>query len=274
MLADARNAQASSLHCEVTDYLWPWTAAVPVVMVHGFCRNTSVWTRWLPALSERHRIYRADLPGMGRSPLLPGGYTWDGMQAAFLELFDRNSLDRVHWVGESSGAMIGALLASAHPERFASVVLVEMPLRRSPSLKKEHNLGQTSYRQTIAAHGLEEYCRRTVDARLDTTKASPDMVEWYVQQIVKTPGDVSVDFKEFVDTLDVEPSLRKLTMPVFLLCGDKSRVITPDQVEIMRRDLPNVEVQIFDGYGHGLNVLRAETCARAALDFWERSDTR
>jgi len=32
-------AEGVALSCAVDDYLWPWQASTPVVMMHGFARN-------------------------------------------------------------------------------------------------------------------------------------------------------------------------------------------------------------------------------------------
>lgn len=259
-----------ALNCEVSDYLWPWTTSTPVFMIHGFARNAAVWTRWLPRLCENHRVYRVTLPGMGGTQIPPPGFVWSvaALRQAFTELLDHFELERVHFVGESAGGMLGALFAAEFPERVASLIAVETPLRRGTALRKEHNLGHSSFAGTMEQYGMEEYCRRTIDARLDTNKASIELIEWYIAQIAKTPDEVGISFKAFVDTLDLEPSLNLLRIPVLLLCGDKSRVITPDQVDILRRNLPNIDIRIFDGYGHGINVLEPERCALAATDFW------
>jgi len=34
-------ADGLSVHCAVDDYLWPWQAATPVVMMHGFAQTPS-----------------------------------------------------------------------------------------------------------------------------------------------------------------------------------------------------------------------------------------
>src|SRR4029077_11322230 len=46
-----------SVHCAIDDYLWPWDDKTPVLMMHGFARNASFWTRWVPTIAERPRIY-------------------------------------------------------------------------------------------------------------------------------------------------------------------------------------------------------------------------
>jgi pimeloyl-ACP methyl ester carboxylesterase len=63
------------------------------------------------------------------------------------------------------------------------------------------------------------------------------------------------------------PSIRA---PVLLLGGDKSQ-ISSDQVQLFADTLPNGKVEVFAGYGHGVNLLQPERCARAALEFWQSS---
>jgi pimeloyl-ACP methyl ester carboxylesterase len=36
--------------------------------------------------------------------------------------------------------------------------------------------------------------------------------------------------------------------------------------------LPHGRLELFAGYGHGVNLLQPERCARAALDFWRAVD--
>jgi pimeloyl-ACP methyl ester carboxylesterase len=50
-------------------------------------------------------------------------------------VFAAMSLKWVHWVGESSGGIIGLLLAASHPERIASLVLCNTPTRISDEIK-------------------------------------------------------------------------------------------------------------------------------------------
>ena len=66
-MATVRLPEGFSLHCAVDDYLWPWEAPTPVLMMHGFARNATFWNRWVPPIAGSRRIYRPDLPGRGAS---------------------------------------------------------------------------------------------------------------------------------------------------------------------------------------------------------------
>src|SRR5246127_2627009 len=94
----------SFVHCVVDDYLWPWEASTPVLMMHGFARNATFWNRWVPPVAQSRRIYRPDLLGCGRSdaPAPGNAYTPEKIGAQILAVLDGFSLSRVHWVGESS----------------------------------------------------------------------------------------------------------------------------------------------------------------------------
>jgi pimeloyl-ACP methyl ester carboxylesterase len=166
-----RLAQGLSLHCPVDDYLWPWEAPTPVLMMHGFARNATFWSRWVPAIAESRRIYRPDLLGCGASDIPAAGYSYtpQEIETEILTVLDALSLLRVHWVGESSGGIIGLLLAAAHPERIASLVLCNTPTRISEEIKGIYSLDQNSTAAAIQAHGVGEWCRQTLGSRLIST---------------------------------------------------------------------------------------------------------
>ena len=258
-----------SLHCAVDDYLWPWEVSTPVLMMHGFARNATFWNRWVPSIAASRRIYRPDLLGCGASDVPPVGYRYtpEKIEAEILAIFDALSLSRVHWVGESSGGIIGLLLAAAHPERVASLVLCNTPTRISDEIKGIYALDQKSTAAAIRAYGVGAWCRRTLGYRLDLDHASEDLRGWCIAEMGKTRPDIAASLHECFEVIDVKPLLAGITTPVLLLSGDKSRIAW-EQQKILAETLPRGRLEVFAGYGHGVNLLQPERCARAALDFW------
>ena len=141
-----------SLHCAVDDYLWPWEQPTPVMMLHGFARNATFWNRWVPAIADSRRIYRPDLLGCGASdmPAASCHFTPDQIAAEVLTVLDALSLPRVHWVGESSGGLVGLLLAASHPRRIASLVLCNTPTRISNEIRGYTRSTKTARRRRSA----------------------------------------------------------------------------------------------------------------------------
>ena len=75
----------------------------PVVLIHEGIADMRMWDDVLPALAERHRVVRYDLPGFGRSPL--AGELVDPTRdlEAVLDAFD---IERAALVGGSLGGRI------------------------------------------------------------------------------------------------------------------------------------------------------------------------
>jgi 3-oxoadipate enol-lactonase len=258
-----------SLHCAVDDYLWPWEAPTPVLMMHGFARNATFWNRWVPAIADSRRIYRPDLLGCGKSDVPAPGYAYNPKKIAaqILAVLNAHALSRVHWVGESSGGIIGLLLAAAHPERIASLVLCNTPTRISDEIRGIYSLDQESTAAAIRAHGTGEWCRQTLGYRLDLEHASEKLREWCIAEMDKTRSEIAAALHECFESIDVRPLLPDIKAPVLLLSGDKSRIAS-EQQKIFAETLPRGRLEPFAGYGHGVNLLQPERCARAALEFW------
>ncbi len=97
----------------------------PVVLLHGGLGSGEAWLGQTPALVEAgFRVWTPERSGHGRSPDVPGPFSYDAMAeqtAAFLDtVVDR----RAHLVGWSDGAAVGALVARHRPELVDRLVLI------------------------------------------------------------------------------------------------------------------------------------------------------
>lgn len=86
----------------------------PLVLLHGIGHRWQAWEPVLDALAARHDVIAVDLPGFGRSPMLPDGRGYDmaGAVQACADIFEDMGLDRPHVAGNSLGAVISIELAS------------------------------------------------------------------------------------------------------------------------------------------------------------------
>jgi 3-oxoadipate enol-lactonase len=207
--------------------------------------------------------------GCGKSDAPAPGYAYtpEGIGIQILAALDAFSLPRVHWVGESSVGIIGLLLASAHPERIASLVLCNTPTRIPDEIRGIYSLGQQSTAVAIRTHGTGEWCRQTLSYRLDLEHASPELQEWVIAEMDRTRPDIAAAMHECFESVDVRPLLAGIKAPVLMLSGDKSRIAS-EQQKILADSLPHGRLELFAGYGHGVNLLQPERCARTALEFW------
>ena len=119
----------------------------------------------------------------------------------------------------------------------------------------------------MRAYGVAEWCRQTLRYRLDTGHASPELCEWVIAEMGRTHPDVAAAMHDCFEAVDTLPMLAAIDVPVLLLSGDQSRIASQQQRALVER-LPRSRLELLAGYGHGVNLLQPERCARASLDFW------
>src|ERR1700689_4151640 len=96
------------------------------VLVLGNSLGTSrmVWDRQVPALGERFRLLRYELPGHGGAASPQGPIGVGDLGAGVLALLDRHGIERVAYCGISLGGMVGMWLAANAPDRIGALGLV------------------------------------------------------------------------------------------------------------------------------------------------------
>ena len=176
------------LNCCVDDFLWPWDEQIPVVLQHGAMRNADFWNPWIPLLGASHRIFRPETRGCGQSsiPPLDYVYTEDGLVTDTLRILDFFQLERVHWIGEGGGGRLGLLLAKHAPERLVSLVLCDTPAEINDATTRSNHMGQVDSAVALSKFGAAGWIRETLGKHLDMSRASPQLGDWYVEQVGRT----------------------------------------------------------------------------------------
>jgi pimeloyl-ACP methyl ester carboxylesterase len=256
---------------QLADYTEPWRRepGETFLLYHGYARNMSFWTTWVPLLGRDYRVLRFDARGCGETTKPPPGtsFTLDQLVGDAIGLMDQLGIERVHWVGESSGGVVGVGVALSHPDRLASLTLCNTPFKRPDAVSRTYTVGEADQATAIEKYGVGGWCRRTLPYRLDLTRAPAGMGDWYVDEMDRTPKHVAIEMHKLIGTVDFWPRLAQIRVPTLILVGDNSAISRQDEMERVREQLPGARVVVFDGYGHGINLLAPERCVEEIRAF-------
>lgn len=259
------------IHYELADYTEPWRATAPqtFLLYHGYARNMQFWQPWVPLLAGEYRVLRFDARGCGETTTPPPGseYTFDQLAGDAIRLMDALGIERVHWVGESSGGIVGLTAALNHPERLHTLTVCDTPFKRPADIASTYTLGEPTRAAAFDKYGVGGWCRQTLSYRLDTTRASPALCEWYIEQMDKTPKHVANAMDKTVAGGDLLPRLPEITTPTLILVGERSPIAGEAQRNAMRDRMPHAKLVTFEGYGHGINMLAPERCVEEIKAF-------
>ena len=154
------------IHYELADYTSPWRKEPPAtfLLYHGYARNMLFWQSWMPLLAGDYRVLRFDTRGCGETtkPAEGSVYTFDQLAGDAMGLMDALGIARVHWVGESSGGIVGMTAALNHADRLQSLTLCDTPVKRALEIASTYTLGEGTRAAAFAKYGLGGWCRKTL----------------------------------------------------------------------------------------------------------------
>jgi pimeloyl-ACP methyl ester carboxylesterase len=263
------------LRLHVAEWLAPRADAPVLLCLPGLTRNGRDFARLAQrANAAGWRVLCPDLRGRGLSDRDPdpSRYRPDRYVADMATLLDHLAVRQVSIVGTSLGGMMGTMLAATQPGRVRRLVLNDV----GPVLEAEGLARIAAYvgRQPPAA-SLDEAVARTA-----ATQAAvfPDFDDADWRQMVADTH--RVDDGQWLPDYDpaiaqglangsAVPTLWPLFeaaqgVPMLLLRGALSDLLSPDTVAAMRERLPQLQAVDVPHRGHAPTL--DEAAARAALD--------
>lgn len=101
----------------------------PFVLVHGFTGSGDDFADVTSELAAHGRTLVPDQRGHGHSSKPGDGYTLDQLTADLAGFLDETGVERCDLLGHSLGGMVALRFALAHPDRLASLVLMDTAAR-------------------------------------------------------------------------------------------------------------------------------------------------
>jgi sigma-B regulation protein RsbQ len=244
----------------------------PIVFSHGFGCDQNMWRFVWPSFAQDHRVVLFDHVGHGRSDLTafdPARYaTLDGYAQDVLDLCGALDLHDAVFVGHSVSAIVGALAATAEPERFSRLVMI------GPSPCYIDDDGYTG-----------GFSRADIDGLLDSLESNylgwsaamapaimgnedrPELGEELTQLFCATDPEIAKHFARVTFLSDNRADLPRVPVPTLVLqCS--SDVIAPDGVgDYVHRHLPDSRLVRLKATGHCPNLSAPEETTAAIRAF-------
>lgn len=251
-------------------YEWAGTdaGATPVVLLPGRGSGVPMWSENLPSLLGQRTIYALDALGDAGLSAQSVPLTSSADQAEWIsEVLTGLEIEQAHIVGHSFGASNAAALAVNHPERVASLTLLEpaFVLNWPPvsvllwSIPASLPFLPQSWRDAalvrIAGEDASDIDPNDPVARMITLGGTGYSAE------LPTPRPLSED------------QLRGLAMPVYVAIADGSPITSGQKALDKAALIPDVQAKLWPDTTHSLPMQVAEPLAGELADFWSLSDS-
>jgi pimeloyl-ACP methyl ester carboxylesterase len=240
-----------------------------ILLLHGLGGTWQYWSRTMELLGGSARCIALDLPGFGQSDMPPGGFTLDAASDSLAATLRALGGSPAVVCGHSLGGPLAARFALRHPDAVSKLVLVG-PSGLAPAPPWQHRV-----LRAIPAYNLLQLVPWPWERLLlslaplrrfglsllvdDPAGIDPALVLRLVAGARHARALTPALTASFATNLDDDAPL--VAAPIAAIWGERDRVVSPRDAEILRQVVPSAEVHYLPGCGHLPMVERPEAFA-------------
>jgi 3-oxoadipate enol-lactonase len=243
----------------------------PVVLLHGYPFNRSLWNEQVTALSNSYRVITPDLRGHGESEATPGAATMNRMAQDVALLLDQLEIPRAVIGGLSMGGYVALAFYKQFPSRVRALVLADTRAQADTEEGK-----QTRHQQ--AEKALAEGMAGIADGMLpklltpDTVSKRPELVKRVRDMMLKTkPEGAAGALLGMAERDDNTPLLSQISCPTLILVGQDDPITPVTDSEKMHREIAGSRLVVLENAAHVSNLERTEQFNEELVRFLNES---
>lgn len=244
-------------------------SGLPLVFLHAFPLNRSMWTPQVTALSTQFRTIAVDLRGHGESDAPLWSFPLDQYADDVAVLLDHLNISRAVLIGLSMGGYISLAFSRKYGSRLGALVLADT---RAQADSPEGRTGRFHLAQTAYTQGTEAVANTMLPKLLGSTslQRKSELLEYVRETIHHAPvSGILVDLMAMADRPDSVTHLRAITCPTLVVIGQEDVTTPLADAELMARDTPGARLAVIPAAGHLSNLEQPEVFNTLLREFVE-----
>lgn len=228
---------------------------LPVVFIHGFPLDRTLWQPQLGALVDRCRCIAPDLRGFGETPAR-APYSMDRYADDVAALLDVLGIERAGIAGMSMGGYVALAFWRRHRERVRALLLTDTRAGADTPAGREGRHAVIALARERGSVAVAEKLIQTLVG--ETTKRQrPEIVAALRTMLERASVEGIVGASEaMLARPDSTPTLATIDVPTLIVVGDEDVLTPPAEAEALRRGIAGSRLEVIAGAGHASNFER------------------
>lgn len=234
----------------------------PVILLHGYGDSSFSYSRVLPLMSAKYRIFALDQRGHGGSDRPASGYKFADFAADVLAFMDAKNLKRAIIVGHSMGSFVAQQVAVSAPERVEKLILVGSATTVRNAVVSDLQKAVNELKEPVSREFVRDFQYSVVH------HAPPDeFMNRVIAESLKVPARVWRDVMAGMLAGDARSQLGKIKAPTLIVWGDKETVFLRDEQDGLVSSIPNAVLKVYAETGHCPNWEKPEQFVKDFEEF-------
>ena len=243
-------------------------ADVPIVFLHAFPLDRSMWAPQVGALVRQGRCIVPDLRGFGATTTAPP-YSMDQYANDVAGLLDSLGAPPAIVVGLSMGGYVAFAFWRRHRAKVRALVLADTRATADTDEGREKRRRLIEVARSRGSGTVAEMQIGTMVG--ETTRARrPEVVETVRSMMTAAPTDGIVGALEaMMARPDSTPTLATIDVPTLIVVGEEDTITPPVEAQAMHEKIRGSRVEVIARAGHISNLERPAAFNHVLMEFVE-----
>jgi pimeloyl-ACP methyl ester carboxylesterase len=230
----------------------------PVILLHGFPFNRSLWNDQVEVLKDSYRVITPDLRGFGDTRGSRGPTTMIDMARDVASLMDSLEIERATIGGLSMGGYVVLAFYRYFKDRVKAIVLADT---RPQADTEEAKKTRAEQAEKVVAEGMGMIVNAMLPKLLTPESVSkhPEVVKRVREMMFSTkPEGAASALLGMATREDQSELLPQIMVPTLILVGRDDAITPVADSETMHSKIPNSRLAIIESAGHVSNIEQAD----------------
>jgi pimeloyl-ACP methyl ester carboxylesterase len=241
---------------------------VPLLLIHGFPLDRTLWRAQIAGLSQLYRVIAPDLRGFGHSGETDGAaVTMEQYAADLNSLLDSVNVKQAVLGGISMGGYIVLAFYAQYADRVKGLILANT---RAVPDSEEGRQSRLANAQKVGEAG-SGFLVEAMAPQMLGPAAKPEL-KIAVRSMMarqRAPGIMSA-LRGMAIRPDRTPLLRFATVPTLIVSGSHDALIPPGDSAAMHGLIPDSRLVIIPDAGHLSNLDKADAFNHVVREFYKQ----
>jgi len=244
-------------------------AGLPLVLVHGFGCDRTIWDPIIAALSGQ-RIIRPDLRGCGESQSGDGPALMEALAGDLAALLDTLQVERAVIAGHSLGGYVTFAFFRMYAERSAGLGFVASHARSDTpeGAARRELLAQETERDGNMDAIVASYAPRLTAPQAAETGVQDDVVAMMARANPRGAVQLLRGMKARLDSSDL---FADIAVPTLVIAGELDAMVPVEASRAVAEGVAGATLIVLDGIGHSLPLEAPIPTAVALAELLARS---
>lgn len=226
----------------------------PLVFLHAFPLNQSMWDEQVTEFSKTHRVITFDWQGFGNSELKSSGSTMPGFADDLARLLNHLGVFGATICGLSMGGYAAFAFYRKFPERVDALILCDTRAGTDTEEGKRARFETADLaRQQGASAIADSMIKRLLG---ETTLKTQPQIAGQVRKMIEAanPEGIAQALIGMANRDDSTDLLAKINCPTLIIVGEEDTLTPPSESRKMSQAIPQSQLAVIAKAGHLTNL--------------------